>query len=241
VGADGVNGVTAKFSGFPSAALPAVALEAELAVPSGVHQAYAATALIDFGIVPGGYAWVFGKSEGVSVGIGKAPAAPGGNMHSTLQHFVHSVPGLDTGNTQLKHGYRIPLSGGRTFRRRGNVLLAGDAASLADLITGEGISYALASGRRAGATILAALAGAPEALQSYDAYLSRALEADRTAALVISKLMYDSPSMLFRLLERYDGARALLAGSVSGTVGYREVLIHLLKRLPAVVGNRLRG
>ncbi|HWE63063.1 MAG TPA: geranylgeranyl reductase family protein [Chloroflexota bacterium] len=239
IGADGANGVTARLSGFPPIAPPAVALEVELAVPERIRERYMDAALIDFAVVPGGYAWVFGKGDCLSCGIGKAPYAPGGNMHTMLQAFLASVPDLREGRVRLQRGHRIPVAGGRPTRLRGQILLAGDAASLADPLTGEGISYALTSGRRAGATVLAALAGASEALAGYDRFLSQGLNGDLRYARLIGSTMYGSTALLFRLLERYPGARHLLAGAVSGTISYRTVVMRLVRRLPAVVESKI--
>jgi menaquinone-9 beta-reductase len=50
--------------------------------------------------------------------------------------------------------HHLPLSSGRPTPYRGRALLVGDAASLINPLTGEGIFYALISGRRAAAAIL---------------------------------------------------------------------------------------
>jgi flavin-dependent dehydrogenase len=47
--------------------------------------------------------------------------------------------------------HRLPLSTGRPRQPDGRVLLAGDAASLINPLTGEGIFYAVLSGELAGA------------------------------------------------------------------------------------------
>ena len=61
---------------------------------------------------------------------------------------------------------RVGLRG--SVPRRANVLLVGDAASLTNPISGEGITYALESGRLAAETIAAALrSGNPERLADY--------------------------------------------------------------------------
>jgi geranylgeranyl reductase family protein len=56
-------------------------------------------------------------------------------------------------------GALLRVGGGGSTPRRANVLLVGDAASLTNPISGEGITYALESGRWAGETIAAALHG----------------------------------------------------------------------------------
>jgi flavin-dependent dehydrogenase len=58
------------------------------------------------------------------------------------------LPGVDP--AALK-AHRLPLSTGRPRQPDGRVLLAGDAASLINPLTGEGIFYAVLSGALAGA------------------------------------------------------------------------------------------
>jgi geranylgeranyl reductase family protein len=69
-------------------------------------------------------------------------------------------------------GHRLPLSNGGVCLGRGAVLLAGDAASLINPITGEGIYYALLSGRLAAS---AALRSPAAPLAGYRAMLQAAL------------------------------------------------------------------
>ena len=58
------------------------------------------------------------------------------------------VPGLEAPERLRAH--RLPLSSGRPPVRDGRVLLAGDAQSLVNPLTGEGIYYAVLSGALAG-------------------------------------------------------------------------------------------
>jgi menaquinone-9 beta-reductase len=68
------------------------------------------------------------------------------------------LPGVTA--TDLK-AHRLPLSTGRPRQPDGRVLLAGDAASLINPLTGEGIFYAVLSGALAGtAAVEGARAGA---------------------------------------------------------------------------------
>jgi flavin-dependent dehydrogenase len=60
-----------------------------------------------------------------------------------------------------------PLSTWRPPAGRGRVLLAGDALSLVNPLTGEGIYYALLSGRLAGVAAVTA----PDCVRAYDAAL----------------------------------------------------------------------
>ncbi|HVQ94582.1 MAG TPA: geranylgeranyl reductase family protein [Mycobacteriales bacterium] len=104
------------------------------------------------------YAWSFPIGDGTAnVGFGmllprlKATGRPGREvLHGRLAELLPDRPAHDL----LAH--HLPLSPGRPRPGAGRVLLAGDAASLINPLTGEGIYYALLSGRLAAEAALAA-------------------------------------------------------------------------------------
>ncbi|GLY49958.1 geranylgeranyl reductase family protein [Lentzea sp. NBRC 102530] len=95
------------------------------------------------------YAWVF------PVGDGTANVGYGELMRTgppTRAHLTECLHALLPGCPPLAlRGHRLPLSPGRPGVGRGRVLLAGDAASLINPLTGERIYYAVLSGALAGA------------------------------------------------------------------------------------------
>jgi menaquinone-9 beta-reductase len=107
------------------------------------------------------YAWSFPIGDGTAnVGFGmllpklRATGRPGREvLHGRLAELLPDRPARDL----LAH--HLPLSPGRPRPGVGRVLLAGDAASLINPLTGEGIYYALLSGRLAAEAAL----GAPDA------------------------------------------------------------------------------
>ncbi|CAA9430118.1 MAG: hypothetical protein AVDCRST_MAG35-2537, partial [uncultured Quadrisphaera sp.] len=106
------------------------------------------------------YAWSFaigdgraniGYGEGLPVGTAAGRAAGSlptrAHMMARLEELI---PGATAGATDVA-GHPLPLSTGRSgVWARGRVLLAGDAASLINPTTGEGIYYAVLSGVLAG-------------------------------------------------------------------------------------------
>ena len=96
------------------------------------------------------YAWSFPLGDGrANVGYGQLLGPhrlSRGEMISELQRLL---PGTEL-PTDLR-AHRLPLSPGRPAVRSGRVLLAGDAQSLINPLTGEGIFYAVRSGGLAGA------------------------------------------------------------------------------------------
>ncbi|OLF14321.1 hypothetical protein BLA60_04090 [Actinophytocola xinjiangensis] len=114
------------------------------------------------------YAWVFPIGDGTAnVGYGElVRATPPTRVHLTdrLHALLPDCPPL------ALRGHRLPLSPGRPDVATHRVLLAGDAASLINPLTGEGIHYAVLSGALAGT---AALTGDPA--EEYRRSLRRAL------------------------------------------------------------------
>jgi geranylgeranyl reductase family protein len=69
-GADGVNGIVGRSTGAAPRADLAVALEGNLPFPAGVPSRWQETLALNLGGLPGGYGWVFPKSDHLNVGVG---------------------------------------------------------------------------------------------------------------------------------------------------------------------------
>jgi geranylgeranyl reductase family protein len=108
-----------------------------------------------------GYGWVFPTGEdSANVGVGIASRLlKGKDMKKLFRVFIE-------GNQSLRErfhearlvndsfgGWPIPLAGFGTRRSRQNVLLLGDAGRFADVLSGEGIFFALRSGECAAQAI----------------------------------------------------------------------------------------
>ncbi|WP_184988162.1 NAD(P)/FAD-dependent oxidoreductase [Sphaerisporangium rubeum] len=104
------------------------------------------------------YAWSFPVGDGTAnIGFGmllpnlRATGRPGREvLHGRLAELL---PGLSARDLRAHH---LPLSNGRPVPGAGRVLLAGDAAGLINPLTGEGIFYAVLSGRLAAEAALQA-------------------------------------------------------------------------------------
>ncbi len=94
------------------------------------------------------YAWSFPLGDG-RANVGYGELVSGGATRAGLLAGLHRLlPGVQP--TSLR-AHRLPLSTGRPRQPDGRVLLAGDAQSLINPMTGEGIFYAVLSGALAGA------------------------------------------------------------------------------------------
>ncbi|MGS2614261.1 geranylgeranyl reductase family protein [Micromonospora sp. LZ34] len=105
------------------------------------------------------YAWSFPIGDGrANVGYGEVLRGEPLTRAHLLDRLGALLPGTDPGAVTGLRAHHLPLSTHRPSPGRGRVVLAGDALSLINPFTGEGIFYALLSGALAGA----AAAGAPE-------------------------------------------------------------------------------
>jgi flavin-dependent dehydrogenase len=144
---------------------------------------YAATDIFLSADIPGGYGWLFPKGDAANLGAGVEPAHKA--RLKPIVDRLHAGLGARVGRKVLATtGGAIPVGGmlecwgllGETL-----VLLAGDAAGLANPVTGAGIAAAVHSGRLAGE---AAARNAPEDYEEelrdvFGAALERALRRRR--------------------------------------------------------------
>ncbi|MCZ2835968.1 NAD(P)/FAD-dependent oxidoreductase [Modestobacter sp. VKM Ac-2985] len=94
------------------------------------------------------YAWSFPLGDG-RANVGYGELVSGGVTRTELVAGLHRMlPGVQPEGLRA---HRLPLSTGRPRLPGGRVLLAGDAQSLINPLTGEGIFYAVLSGALAGA------------------------------------------------------------------------------------------
>jgi geranylgeranyl reductase family protein len=180
VGADGAESVVRRALGIapnPPDRL-AVAIRGYAPVPAGADGVQVVTTTEQRWPA---YAWSFPLGDGrANVGYGELVA--GGVTRAELIAGLHRLlPGVEP--EQLR-AHRLPLSTGRPRLPDGRVLLAGDAQSLINPLTGEGIFYAVLSGALAGA----ASASGARAGQVHRRLLHRRLGAHFRSSTAASQL-----------------------------------------------------
>jgi geranylgeranyl reductase family protein len=125
------------------------------------------------------YAWSFPLGDGrANVGYGELVSG-GVNREGLLAGLQRLLPGVEA--RELK-AHRLPLSTGRPRLLDGRVLLAGDAASLINPLTGEGIFYAVLSGSLAGAAAVTGGGAGAAYRRALDLHLARHLRHSSTAS-----------------------------------------------------------
>lgn len=121
--------------------------------------------------IPGGYAWLFPKGDSANVGLGVDRACRD-RLKPALDSLLDMLArdGTIDRRTIAYTGGAIPVGGpvGTAGRLGGvQVLLAGDAAGLANPVTGAGIPAACHSGRMAGEAAARHAAGDSDAVADY--------------------------------------------------------------------------
>jgi geranylgeranyl reductase len=96
---------------------------------------------------PDFYGWVFPHGDTISIGIGTAQR--GFPLRKAVTR-LRELTGLADAPTVRREGAPIPLHTARRWDNGRDILLAGDAAGVVAPASGEGIYYAMSSGRLAG-------------------------------------------------------------------------------------------
>lgn len=163
VGADGSASRVAGYVGAKYAQVD-LGLEVELAVTAAQASEWRGRLHLDFGELPGSYAWVFPKGHRLTVGA----IARRGNaawQQDYLKRYIESL-GLSEATVEKSGGHLTRCRDNNSPLVKGRVLLCGDAAGLLEPWTREGISFALRSGRLAGSAAAGLALGhqSPEAV-----------------------------------------------------------------------------
>jgi geranylgeranyl reductase family protein len=206
IGADGANGATAKVFGLGTHEHE-VALEGNVAYGRVSRTRYTRRAVVEFGIVPGGYGWVFPKGDHVNVGVGGwLHQGPLLRAHLSRLCREHAIP--EDALTGVR-GYRLPLRRPGFTPARSRTALIGDAAGLIDPVSGDGIYEALLSSQLAVENALDIIAGRSADFRPYAAKLRRTLALSAAASWRAKLALERFPNLSFSLLQAPYAWRAL--------------------------------
>jgi geranylgeranyl reductase family protein len=237
LGADGVNGLTARALGLNGARRHGVALEGNLLNVHARAREYHGRAVVELGAVPGGYAWVFPKEDHVNVGVG-GWESEGPRLREHLERAC-SAYGLPSEGLQALRGYRLPMRRPGDRAVHGRALLLGDAAGLVDPLSGDGIYEALVSARLAAQSALDLLSGRTTTLEPYQAALDGALARTLAASWKAKIALERCPRLVFgiaRLPLVWSFTSAFLRGDLTHP-GEAQGLVRAPLRLVEALGR----
>jgi len=245
IGADGAGSVVARsFALLPSREEEqGIGLQSEIPYSQVVemseenrHRVY-----LDFGRVPNGYGWVFPKKEVLSVGVGGVlRGGEKANLQPYFTGFLKDLNLIRDGKVGRVMGHRLPCFCDEKFRlARENVLLVGDAGTLMDPLTGEGIYYAIQSGMLAAEAILRSKEKGESPAAFYHERVRETLVGDLKWALHISRIIYRFPKISFRTLKRYPELGTLCAQVLGGQLNYQAFVARVKERIKDLLEGKL--
>ena len=248
IGADGVNGISARSLGLGGNRSVGVALEGNLPNAKIDVARYRGRFILELDTVPGGYGWIFPKGDHVNVGVGGWESeGPRLREHLARLCAEHNV---QVGDLEEVRGYRLPCRAHDSVLARGNGLVLGDAAGLVDPLTGDGMFEAFLSGNYAAEAVQAVLAGEEHTLDPYAARLGRRLAMHLWAAWSLKAALDRFPRTTFALAKGravWPVVEKLITGEITdvraATGAARPLLkaINLLARVAGDPGVGYRG
>ena len=194
-----------------------------------IEERLAGTLDIYFGVADGGYGWIFPHRGYYSVGIGGLSSHLRHPRQAMLQFLKKN--GFSEG--QRLHGHLIPQGGNRMRTALGRVLLAGDAAGFVDAFTGEGICYAISSGKIAGQVI--GEVPVPEMALAYQSRCKKEFGEELRYALLFSKVMHSYPQIFLRILACQEEVLDRYIEIPAAKISYKD----FMRWLAAQASNKL--
>ena len=232
IGADGANSTVRRLLGAPSNPDRALAIAVRGYAPAPAGRPEQLIAWVAKGWPA--YVWSFPTGTGVAnVGYGLLRSrfsADRAELHRRLRDLL---PAAEPDPASLR-AHHLPFSSSRPPPGRGRVLLAGDAASLVNPLSGEGIYYALASGRLAAQ---AALTAPRDPAAAYRRLLARAFGRHLRHASVLARAIH-APALAEAGLGAAAASPRLFDVLVELGLGQARITPRLLAALP---GGLLRA
>jgi geranylgeranyl reductase family protein len=224
VGADGANSVVARSVGLLQNAYIGIGLEWEVEVDPQDLEQWRGVALLDLGTIDSGYAWIFPKLDHLSLGAGGAQEHSKA-VRAYYQSFIDAwKPTFKKYVTIREKGHRLPV------RRQGEpivkdrVLLVGDAAGLIDPLSGEGIYYAINSGKLAARALKAHFDDPHKAsLSNYQNLIDTEIMAEIQRAKAFMHLFYFYPKPFLSGLKRSNRLWQATCDLLTGEKKYSDI------------------
>ncbi len=240
IGADGANSVVAHSLGLRSGRDLVGAIEVEASVSPELMRAYGHRPVFIFREISQGYIWIFPKADHLSVGIA-ALHPKRGELQATLKRVMARF-GISLENVPM-HGHPVPIYSRREAISTRRALLVGDAAGLVDPFSGEGIRYAIKSGKLAAQAILAGKPG------QYPGLIYRQIGLGHSLSMIEARIFYRLERYCLRLGAPNPFTTQAIVDLLADRATTIEVLLRAIVTLPvfavteaiAALAGRLGG
>jgi flavin-dependent dehydrogenase len=176
------------------------------------------------------YAWAFPKATLLSVGAAGGTTAGGAIQAYGAAYFRRL--GLHERDVVRRVGHTLPCRLAPTPLVCGDALLVGDAAGMVEPFTGEGIAYAVKSGRIAAATIGQYLAGHLDNLAAYQSQVDADVLPDLRRAYALAQLARAWPALCYHAFVALPPFREVVYGLMRGERRFRQPTTKLRPLTP---------
>lgn len=152
--------------------------------------------ILDFCAIESGYGWVFPKVKHTTIGLGKFNDKKV-DYQNLLYNFANKH-NFKIDKSKIR-GYHIPVFSKKIYKKsviNDKYILVGDSASLVDQVSGEGIYYALVSGKAAAESVITSLIG-NQNLKSTYLKKTRTIYRELCKRNFLSKLLYSKYGTFF--------------------------------------------
>jgi len=219
------------FSGIAKSSTKACATLLEIAVDDFTKSLYQKSVHIDFALIKNGYGGIIPKSDHLAVCLYQMALSPRTFLQSMTMELLDlldvkgEVRSFNVKNYQVYTSHR--KLGGK------KLLAVGDAAALADPLSGEGIRHAIHSGEIA-ATVLEETLQGRDTIQQYSRRVHKEIGQELLLAGKFVRIAYLFPSVTYGgLINVSEEAAAVLNGSLS----YSALLERLKRRIFRMTGS----
>jgi geranylgeranyl reductase family protein len=241
IGADGVRGCSSRFvrNGRFRKWKYGVAYVVE--VPkSAIDTTRFPDLYLDAAFIPGGYAWVFVEGEVANIGAGSSLLF----NRFIRKRFAEFLEYCVTDKTVLKDikagGHLLPIGGFGRRITKSSVLLVGDAAGAVDSVSGEGIGFAVVSGKLAGQAIASNKDNPDAAMKAYNRTFKKTIMSQLRPMLFYSVLLLVFRPVFFFLRPRRSiKLFSLQVEAVAGRISHRAFAFKALRMLPGLLVKNL--
>ncbi|VXD20229.1 Geranylgeranyl reductase [Planktothrix paucivesiculata PCC 9631] len=220
IGADGAKGSMAKWLGLKQSKLRQSQFM-EVATDQLLSPSF------EFGMVKNGSIWGFPKADGYSLSIA---TFIGGEPKDLKKDLLDYATKAGLGHSTV---YDHPLclwDGDKTLHTQ-NAVLAGEAASLVDPLSAEGIRPSILSGVKAAEAIDQALGGVGNALEGYTQTMKEEWGTDMVWAGRLGGAFYRFPKVAYKAGVKMPAATKIMSKIFCGQLRYGDIASKAIKQL----------
>lgn len=225
--ADGGQGKLAQRAGFVErrSNVEGVAVVADAPWSGGNRM------VVDLGVIPCGYAWLFPKGDCVSIGLGITKRGENHRLILERLRLFTDRMGVPFVRSEIR-GARLGLwHKRRPVAVRGRFLLVGDVARLVDPLCADGIRPAVKSGMMASIAVREALDRSETALDHYEKDLREAFDRHYAIAARIAGFFFLFPALSYRTVFSYPQTGSFMARVFGGDLSYGDIADRALSFL----------